>query len=67
MDQSWHNVREAIVRLQHQVEDARALLPDLRRRYLAARQDLKDAKAKVAELVKKIKDLQAQGVECGLA
>lgn len=67
MDQSWHDVREAIVRLQHQVEDARALLPDLRRRYLAAKQEFDDAKAKVADLVKKIKDLQAQGVECGLA
>ncbi len=56
-----------IAHINDEIETAWHQVQDLRQRYLAAKRGLKEAKAKVADLVKKIKDLQAQGVECGLA
>ena len=64
LDGSWTAVASAIRTLKAQVENARAALPALRDKYARAKADYDRAGAKVAELNKKIKDLEAQGVFC---
>lgn len=63
-DGSYTGVANKIRALQQQVEDARAALPGLRQKYAQAKADFDKAKAKVAELTKRISDLEAQGVFC---
>jgi len=62
MDHSWERVAISIRQLQAQVKDAKALLPDLRKKYLAARADFDSAQNHVAEMEKKIADLHAREV-----
>ncbi len=63
-DGTYTEVAGKIKALKQQVEDARAALPALRKKYAAAKADYDAANAKVAELQKKIRDLEAQGVYC---
>ena len=63
-DGSYLKVAEQIRALKQQVEDARSALPALRDKYARAKADYDRAGAKVAELEKKIRDLEAQGVFC---
>jgi len=62
MDHSWENVANSIRQLKAQVDDAKALLPDLRKRYQAAKVEYDEAQKHVSEMERKIADLHAQGV-----
>ena len=63
-DGSYTGVAQKIRNLKQQVEDARAALPGLREKYVKAKADYDQASAKVADMEKKIRDLEAQGVFC---
>ncbi len=64
LDGSWTAVASAIRSLKAQVESARGALPALRDKYTKAKKEYDFAGAKVADLKKKIKDLEVQGVYC---
>jgi len=64
LDSSWLDVASAIRALLAQVREARVAVKALRDQYLKAKDDYQQATAKVAELQKKIADLEAQGVSC---
>ncbi len=63
-DGTYTDVASKINALKQQVEDARAALPALSQKYAKAKADYDRAQAKVADLKKKIADLEAQGVFC---
>ncbi len=63
-DGTYTDVAQKINDLKHQVDGARAALPGIRDKYLRAKAEHDRAAAKVAELEKKIADLEAQGVFC---
>ena len=62
MDHSWEDIANSIRQLQAKVADAKALLPDLRKRYQAAKAEHDAAQKHVREMERKLADLHAQGV-----
>jgi len=62
MDHDWEDVARQIQLLREKVANAKALLPDLRKRYQAAKSEYDAAQKHVTEMERKLADLHAQGV-----